>query len=213
MKKKLFVSNKDESARMFESDFMEFFTKVHWTVPLWLYVPIILIMLYLSAFTFNISILNILLLFVAGVIFWTFTEYILHRFLFHYHPKSEIGKKIFWTFHGVHHDYPQDSKRLVMPPSVSIPLATIFYFLFYFVFPNNLNLPFFSGFLIGYLIYDISHYAIHHFAFRNKFFLKIKKHHMTHHYVSPDEGFGVSSPFWDDIFKTNFKTKDITKNP
>ena len=204
---KNYVSNKDETVRMFKSDFMEAFSRVHFTVPLYIYVPVILVMLYLSIFVYNISILNLVGLFIGGIAFWTLTEYLLHRFIFHYKAKSEFGKKIHFIFHGVHHDYPSDSKRLVMPPSVSIPLAVIFYFIFRLIFGQVLMLPFFAGFILGYLFYDISHYAIHHFNMHSKFWLAIKNHHMLHHYQDEFKGYGVSSPFWDYIFRTNFLKK------
>ena len=192
---------------MFKSDFMEAFSRVHFTVPLYIYVPVILIMLYLSIFVYYISVLNIVGLFIGGMAFWTLTEYLLHRFIFHHKAKSEFGKKIHFIFHGVHHDYPSDSKRLVMPPSVSIPLAVIFYFIFRLIFGQVLMLPFFAGFILGYLFYDISHYAIHHFNMHSKFWLAIKNHHMLHHYQDEFKGYGVSSPFWDYIFRTNFLKK------
>ena len=127
---KNYVSNKDETVRMFENDFMEFFSRVHYTVPLYVYVPVILILMYLSIFVYKISALNIFVLLIGGVLAWSLAEYVLHRYVFHFKAKSEFGKKIHFMFHGVHHDYPSDSKRLVMPPSVSIPLAVLFFFLF-----------------------------------------------------------------------------------
>ena len=204
---KNYVSNKDETVRMFKSDFMEAFSRVHFTVPLYIYVPVILVMLYLSIFVYYIAAINIVGLFVGGVAAWTLTEYLLHRFIFHYKAKSEFGKKIHFVFHGVHHDYPSDSKRLVMPPSVSIPLAVIFFFIFRLIFGEILMLPFFAGFILGYLFYDISHYAIHHFNMHSKFWLAIKNHHMLHHYQDEYKGYGVSSPFWDYVFRTDFIKK------
>jgi sterol desaturase/sphingolipid hydroxylase (fatty acid hydroxylase superfamily) len=109
-----------------------------------------------------------------------------------------------FIFHGVHHDYPNDSKRLVMPPSVSLPLAALFYLLFRVILGVQFVAPFFVGFLTGYLFYDLSHYAIHHFNMHNKFWLTIKNHHMKHHYQDPTKGFGVSTPIWDIIIGTNF---------
>ena len=206
---KKYVSNKDETVRMFKSDFLEAFSKVHWTVPLWVFVPIILFFLYRSIFVFEIEAGTIVLYIVIGLAIWTITEYLLHRFIFHYKPSSKIGKKLHFIFHGVHHDYPKDSKRLVMPPSVSIPLATLFYFLFDAAFGSMLVSPFFAGFLVGYLFYDITHYAIHHFNMKSKFWLAIKNHHMLHHYKYDDKGFGVSQPLWDHVFKTTFPDKEM----
>jgi sterol desaturase/sphingolipid hydroxylase (fatty acid hydroxylase superfamily) len=96
-----------------------------------------------------------------------------------------------------------------MPPSISIPLALLFFYLFYNLLGKVYIAPFFVGFLTGYLFYDMTHYAVHHFNMRNKFWLAIKNHHMRHHYLNSEKGFGVSSPVWDDIMGTNFN--DVKK--
>jgi sterol desaturase/sphingolipid hydroxylase (fatty acid hydroxylase superfamily) len=170
-------------------------------------VPVIIAFMYLSFFTYKISVLNNIILFIGGILTWTLAEYLLHRFVFHYKAKSEFGRRIHFIFHGVHHDYPSDSKRLVMPPSVSVPLAVLFFFIFRLIFGPFLMLPFFSGFILGYLFYDISHYAIHHFNMHSNFWLAIKNHHMLHHYQDEYKGYGVSSPFWDLVFGTTFGKK------
>ncbi len=206
---KNFVSNKDETVRMFDNNFMEALSHVHPAVPVIIYVPVILYFLFKSVNVLGISVQSILLLAFVGIFVWTITEYSLHRFVFHYNAKSEFGKKIHFIFHGVHHDYPSDSKRLVMPPSVSVPLAILFYFIFYIILGSSFVAPFFVGFLTGYLFYDITHYAVHHFNIHNKFWLALKKHHMKHHYQNQELGFGVSSPVWDKIIGTDFpKTKN-----
>jgi sterol desaturase/sphingolipid hydroxylase (fatty acid hydroxylase superfamily) len=204
---KNFVSNKDETVRMFKNDFLEALSKVHFTVPLYIYLPVVGYFLYISIFEFQISFKTVITLVFVGILVWTFAEYTLHRFIFHFPAKSKFGKKIHFIFHGVHHDYPSDSKRLVMPPSVSIPLAVLFYYLFYLLFGNVLVAPFFVGFIVGYLFYDMTHYAVHHFNIHNKFWLALKKHHIRHHYENPALGFGVSSPLWDEIIGTNFPPK------
>jgi len=201
---KNFVSNKDETVRMFKSDFFETFSRVHFTVPLYIFLPIILYFLYRSIWLFELNFLSIISLIIIGLFVWTLTEYTLHRFVFHFQPKSQFGKRLHFIFHGVHHDYPSDTKRLVMPPSVSLPLAALFYFLFKVILGVSFVAPFFVGFLIGYLFYDISHYAIHHFNMHSKLWLAIKNHHMKHHYQDPAKGFGVSTPLWDIIIGTNF---------
>ncbi|VAX20061.1 Sphingolipid (R)-alpha-hydroxylase FAH1 (no EC) [hydrothermal vent metagenome] len=208
---RLYVSNKDESVRMFESDFLEVFSKVHWSVPLYLFIPIIIYFVYRS-YDFGIPVVNFLAIYIGGIAFWTITEYSLHRFLFHYHPKSATMKEFFWTFHGVHHDYPQDSKRLVMPPSVSLPLAVLFYYFFYLVFGVINANPFAAGFFTGYLFYDITHYAIHHFNFKGNIWKKLKDHHSIHHYKYEELGFGVSSPFWDYVFGTTYPDRNKNGN-
>lgn len=201
---KNFVSNKDETVRMFENNFLEKFSRVHPSVPLIIFLPIIIYLLYMGLFYYDYRYYTVFPLFFLGLVVWSITEYTLHRFLFHFNAKSEFGKKVHFIFHGVHHDYPNDSKRLVMPPSISIPLASVFYFSFKIIFGTELNAPFFAGFLTGYLFYDITHYAIHHFNMHSKFWISIKNHHMRHHYQDATKGFGVSTSLWDSFIGTNF---------
>ena len=130
----LYVSKKNESARMFKSDFMEFFSHVHPATPLVLYLPLLSASLYLAFARERLSILTIVELFAFGIAIWTLLEYVIHRYAFHYEPNSKIGKQFHFIVHGVHHDYPNDGKRLVMPPVISIPLAVVFYGLFALVF-------------------------------------------------------------------------------
>ncbi len=206
--KKNYVSNSQESVRMFKSDLLEVLSKVHFTVPIFIFMPVILFCTYKALFDVHIPLLTFFELFLLGIFIWSFVEYIMHRFVFHYAPPDKPwAQRMHFIFHGVHHDYPSDAKRLVLPPSVSIPLATIFYFLFKAILPVNDIFGFFPGFILGYLFYDISHYAIHHFNFKGAIWKKIKQHHMLHHYQDPDKGYGVSSPFWDKIFRSDFIKK------
>jgi len=203
---KNFVSNKDETVRMFKNNFFETLSRVHYTVPLYIFLPVILYFLYRSIM-FGLTVSLILLFVIIGLVVWSLTEYTLHRFIFHFPAKTEFGKKIHFTFHGVHHDYPMDSKRLVMVPTVSIPLAILFYYLFEAVFGQVFVAPLFVGFIAGYLFYDLTHYAIHHFNMHSKFWLAIKNHHIKHHFEDPNLGYGVSSPVWDKIIGTDFPKK------
>jgi len=209
--KKLYVSNKDESVRMFKSNFLEIFSKVHWTVPLFIFVPIIAYLLFLAFSSQTESILVLTGWFLGGVGIWTITEYVLHRFLFHYEPPGKLGKRLHFIFHGVHHDYPNDSWRLVMPPIVSLPLAILFYFLFRELVAGDKFFAFFAGFISGYLAYDMLHYAIHHAPMKGKIWVALKTHHLKHHFKTPDKGYGVSSPLWDYIVGTQFSSNNSEK--
>jgi 4-hydroxysphinganine ceramide fatty acyl 2-hydroxylase len=199
-----YVSRKNESVRMFRSDFMEFFSHVHPATPLVLYLPVIAYMLYAAFWRGRLSILVVAALFVVGVLIWTLLEYIIHRWVFHYDPKTGIGKKLHFIVHGVHHDYPNDGRRLVMPPVISIPLALIFWI----VFAVTLG-PFgpavSAGFGFGYVCYDSIHYAIHHFPMKRGVLLWLKQYHLRHHFHDDHVGFGVSSPLWDYVFRTTRK--------
>jgi sterol desaturase/sphingolipid hydroxylase (fatty acid hydroxylase superfamily) len=208
---KNYVSNSQESVRMFKSSLLEPLTKVHFSVPLILFVPVIIFFTWRAFVTFDVSFLFYFGYFLIGIFVWSFVEYVMHRFVFHLPPKGKIMERLHFIFHGVHHDYPMDKLRLVLPPSVSIPLATALYFLFKLIFNDIQMSAFFPGFILGYLFYDIGHYAMHHYNFKSGIMKKIKQHHMLHHYQDADKGYGVSSPFWDLIFGSDFDKKKKTK--
>jgi len=196
---KKFVSNRDESVRLFKNPVMEYFSHIHPATPLIVYLPVIGVALYFGFL--NSNPLYALLTFLSGMLIWTLLEYVIHRFAFHFHPESETSKKILFLVHGVHHDYPRDSTRLVMPLPVSIPLAIIFYLLFRVLF-GDLYLTAFAGLVLGYVAYDSIHYATHHFPMKKGIGKFLKEYHLRHHYNNPNKAFGVSNPLWDYVFRT-----------
>jgi len=209
--KKLYVSNSPESIRLFDNNFMEALSKVHFSVPLFIFIPTIGYFIYRGITSTALSFMDFFAWAMLGFLGWTLIEYVMHRFIFHFHPTSEWGKKLHFIFHGIHHDYPCDRLRLVLPPSVSIPLATGFYFLWSSFIPRPGFFAFFAAFLTGYLIYDMFHYAIHHLEVKGRLWNTLKTHHLKHHYVDPDKGFGVSSPLWDYIVQSNFVEQKTEK--
>ncbi len=201
------VNTSDEPIRLFKSDFLEFFTHISPIAVLVVWVPVVGYFLYRSIVVESVSALTLIFGILLGLFLWTFAEYILHRFLFHFPAKNEWQKRISFLMHGVHHAQPRDKTRLVMPPAVSIPLAAIFYGLFYVVFIYVLMIPswvspVFAGFIVGYLIYDMTHYATHHISMKKGYFRMVRQQHMHHHFQTPDKRFGVSSPLWDYVFGT-----------
>lgn len=203
---KNYISNSKESVRMFKSDLLESVSKVHYSVPLFIFIPIIIYFAWKAIWEQQLSIASFALYYLFGLFIWSLTEYVMHRFVFHLEPKkgNKMLERIHFIFHGVHHDYPSDAHRLVMPPSVSIPLSAAFYFMFSFFLETGPLAAFFSAFMSGYLFYDMTHYMLHHANFKNRFWKKLKKHHMLHHYDDATKGYGVSSPLWDKVFSSDF---------
>jgi dihydroceramide fatty acyl 2-hydroxylase len=200
------IDNSSVPIRLFKSDFLEFFTHIHPAVIVVIWLPVALLALVLPVVSLGFTI-AVPLGFLFGLFFWTFAEYTLHRFVFHFPPRTPALERATFLFHGIHHAQPQVKTRLVMPPVVTIPLAFLFYGLFYLVFTIILKAPgwtnaIFSGVIIGYLVYDLTHYATHHFPMRSGYLKFVKRYHMQHHYKTPNQRFGVSSPLWDWVFKT-----------
>ena len=194
-----FVSNKNETIRLFKNPFLEYFSHIHPATPLFVFIPIIITTFYFGSA--EIGIMSGLISLIIGVLLWTLMEYVIHRWAFHYHPKSEIGKRVHFLVHGIHHDYPRDATRLVMPLLVSIPLATLFFFVFKVSF-GSYYLSIFSGFVLGYVAYDSIHYATHHFVMNGKVGKFLRTYHLRHHYGDDHTAYGVSNPLWDYIFGT-----------
>lgn len=196
---KKFISTKDESIRLFKNPVLEYFSHIHPIIPLLVYFPVVIVSLYFG--TQDKALHFAILTFMAGLFIWTLLEYLIHRFVFHYHPKSERGKRISFLIHGVHHGYPRDKTRLVMPLPVSVPLAILFYFVFKFIF-GEYYLTYYAGLVVGYLCYDYIHYATHHFPMKKGIGKFLKVYHLKHHFRNENKSFGVSSPLWDYVFGT-----------
>jgi dihydroceramide fatty acyl 2-hydroxylase len=194
---------------MFENEILEKFSRIHPITPFVVYVPLALWMLVRSVER-QVPVHSIAILVFAGLFAWTLSEYLLHRHVFHWFRPTPIGRRIHFLLHGVHHDYPSDSDRLVMPLLTSGPLAVLFYGLFMFLFRGARYAdPFYAGFVVGYLAYDGTHYAVHHFKQRTRLGRFIKRHHMLHHHADHDGGFGVSTPIWDYVFGTMPQVKKL----
>ena len=187
------------SPRMFDNELLDKLSRVHPSVPVIIFVPAITVLVVLAAS--RTSVLALIGLFVAGYFFWSLAEYWIHRVIFHFEPEDGIGARLHWIIHGVHHDHPNDPLRLVMPPSVSVPLSALFCVGFWAVFGEHWY-AFGAGFLAGYLIYDMMHYYLHHHRPKSRLGKRLRELHMRHHFQDHTTGFGISSPYWDVVFRT-----------
>ncbi|KAJ5450379.1 Ceramide very long chain fatty acid hydroxylase SCS7 [Penicillium daleae] len=147
---------------------------------------------------------------IGGVCLWTLIEYLMHRFLFHvdnWLPDNRVGLSLHFLLHGIHHYLPMDRYRLVMPPTLFVILAAPFWKLAHAVFFYDwfAAVQVFCGGVFGYICYDLTHYFLHH---RNLplYYKELKKYHLQHHYADFENGFGVTSRFWDRVFGTELET-------
>ena len=188
------------SPPMFHSPLLDALSRVHPAVPVVLFVPAILGLLIAGGPGMELP--QAAGLVACGYVFWTLTEYWMHRLVFHFEPEDGLGARLHWIIHGVHHDHPNDPMRLVMPPSVSVPLSALFCAAFAAALGLPAGLVFGAGFLAGYLLYDMTHYHVHHHRPRTRLGRRIRELHMRHHFQDDTRGFGVSAPFWDYVFRT-----------
>jgi sterol desaturase/sphingolipid hydroxylase (fatty acid hydroxylase superfamily) len=193
------------SPPLFSSPTLDRLTRVHPAVPVLLYGPVV-VALVAWALAGGVGWALVPLL-AAGYVLWTLTEYWLHRVVFHFEPDHGIGLRLHYLIHGVHHDHPNDPRRLVMPPSASVPLATGFGLIFYGVFSAPTWQAVAAGFIAGYVAYDTLHYLVHHRVPRSRIGRALRERHMRHHFQDDTRGFGVSAPYWDAVFGTAVRVR------
>jgi dihydroceramide fatty acyl 2-hydroxylase len=194
-----------DSPPMFESRLLDACSRVHPTVPVLIFGPTIAV---LAAWSLaNVSVATTIGLAVGGYGLWTLFEYWLHRVVFHFEPDHGIGARMHWIIHGVHHEHPNDPLRLVMPPAVSVPLGAIVFGLLYLAFGSDYAPGLGAGFFAGYLAYDMIHYYVHHASPRGRLGRMLRERHMRHHFQDETCGFGISAPYWDEVFRTSSRAR------
>ncbi len=194
-----------KSYRLFESDYLEFLSKTPWWVVPTFWIPIIAILL-ASSYMANLSVSSVVFYFTMGMLCWTFIEYMFHRFIFHsddYLPRHRYFYTLHFLIHGVHHFMPMDPYRLVMPPALFVQLTMLVVpILNVLIKTAEIRNCFLGGIFAGYVVYDLMHYYLHHAVVSTSYMKELKKYHMDHHFKSSKVGFGVTSKFWDLVWKS-----------
>lgn len=199
------IHNKGQ-ARLFDNRFLEMLTKTHPLVIWGMYLPVFVGMPWYAVVKLGYPGWRVAVIYLAGMFFWTFFEYIMHRYVFHLIADSERIQKIVYVMHGNHHHYPRDRERLFMPPVPSLLIASVIFGIMYLVMRNNVFM-FFPGFILGYLLYGSMHYAIHAWNPPFKWMKPLWRNHHLHHYKDEHKGYGVSTTIWDRVFGTMFDLK------
>ncbi|MGB3796482.1 MAG: sterol desaturase family protein [Alteraurantiacibacter sp.] len=150
----------------------------------------------------------------AGLLVWTLFEYVAHRYVFHWEPRSDLLKRLVFVIHTNHHLEPNDRLRNLMPPVVSIPVAACIWALFYAVGGAAATWAF-LGFMIGYTGYDLTHYACHQWKMQGRLGKAMKRHHMRHHFTQEPGNYAITAIFWDQVLGSSVgaKQRKHTSNP
>lgn len=191
---------KPGSGQLFKNPALEIFTKTPAFIAYTIYPAMGITLLVLSFMRNDFSILLTAGIFIGGVLFWTLFEYIMHRFVFHWVSRMAGANRFVYTVHGVHHDYPKDKNRLIMPPIAWFFLVFVVHVALRLVI-GEFAFAFESGMIAGYLGYIFVHYQVHTNK-PPKFLKPMMIHHALHHYKYPNLAFGVSSTLWDRLLRT-----------
>ncbi|KMZ57746.1 Fatty acid 2-hydroxylase [Zostera marina] len=190
-----------EGPRFFRSDVIEFLTRTIWWVVPVVWLPVICYFT-MKSIQMGHTFPQISLILASGIFIWTLLEYTFHRFLFHIQTKTYWGNTIHFLLHGCHHKHPMDDLRLVFPPTAIAILCLPFYSLVRFLSTPTVAPALFGGCLLGYVIYDCTHFYLHHGQPTTSQGRYLKKYHLNHHYRIQNKGFGITSSLWDRVFGT-----------
>ncbi len=189
------------SKQLFSNPVLEKLTRTHIAVPVSIFVVFSLFLLGLAYKMADLPPATIILLFGTGLLVFTLTEYLMHRFIYHMKAGGPRLRRLQYLMHGVHHDYPKDKSRLAMPPVVSIIVAAFLLGSTYLLL-GEFTFAFLPGFILGYSAYLFVHYIVHAYRPPQNSFRTLWIHHSIHHYKDAGRAFGVSSPLWDYVFGT-----------
>ncbi|KAF9158555.1 fatty acid alpha-hydroxylase [Mortierella sp. AD011] len=194
-------------ARIFGSPYLEVFTKTPWFVIPIFWSPVIAYFFHMSIET-GLTSDQSATLFLAGIFGWTLAEYVIHRFLFHLDdllPESTFSLVAHFLLHGIHHYLPMDRLRLVMPPALAVALAVPINKIIHTLLPTPQAYAVMSGLIFGYVLYDLTHYYLHHARVFKVHFREMKTYHLAHHYKNYEGGYGITSKIWDKVFNTELQ--------
>ena len=134
MKPKVTTEFEHGQATIFKNPILESLTKTNPISNIIIYGIAIALMIYVAIDIISLSALKVVDLFVFGVLFWTLTEYLLHRFLFHWITEAKWSQRFHFVMHGSHHQFPRDEERLLMPLVPGFILASILFGFFFIIF-------------------------------------------------------------------------------
>lgn len=193
--------NHKGSAQLFKNPILEKMTRTHIAVPITIFLVIATGLIYYGITHGFINIFEAIGFFFLGWFIFTLLEYLAHRYVFHMDTDTPLKARLQYLFHGNHHEYPKDKKRLAMPPVVSILYASAFFFIFKVIF-GTFVFGVVAGMLFGYAMYLLVHYVVHAYPPPKNFLKQLWINHSIHHYKDPEAAFGVSMPLWDYILGT-----------
>jgi sterol desaturase/sphingolipid hydroxylase (fatty acid hydroxylase superfamily) len=139
-----------------------------------------------------------LIAFLIGVVTWTLTEYLLHRFLGHVHK----GKNFFKSEHLLHHSKANYFAPAYKKAMFAVLVSSALLIMISFFAPLLVAAAFTLGLVSMYGLYEMTHARYHSKEPIAKPFIVLRKHHFYHHFHNPKLNHGVTTRFWDRVFGT-----------
>lgn len=194
--------------RFFHHERHERLTRAHLVSPYLLYVPAAAACCWRAARGLELA--SLLALLLAGWLVWTLVEYWLHRGFFHLRGAGPAARVTSYIVHRHHHAAPLDTDRLVATPLYSVGLFLLL-FAVYGLAGADARWALLAGSMLGYLVYEATHWQVHHRRPRGRLGRALRRHHLRHHFGDDRHNFGISSPLWDLVFRT-WRTGPVQKD-
>ena len=148
---------------------------------------------------------ELLWLFPIGTLAWTLVEYGLHRFVFHIrvHFNNPAVREFVNASHLSHHAAPRNPDKLLVRPAYGLAVSALLFGMIYLVSGSVFSIAgILAGIWAGFLYYEAVHYRVHLTAAPSGFIAGQRRAHFYHHFTNRERCFGVTSPLWDYVFRT-----------
>jgi hypothetical protein len=160
--------------------------------------------LFLYGYTSEDSWLRIVAKVSGGIFYWTFYEYSIHRYFYHWRPANHLLRQIVESFHIVHHRHLEDLEVLNAGPLLAVILTLLFGApLFLITRDLKTTSMIMFGTTVAYYVYEWVHYTLHLRKFERGPLAYMQRFHLGHHHENWNTRFGVTNPFWDILFRTH----------
>jgi sterol desaturase/sphingolipid hydroxylase (fatty acid hydroxylase superfamily) len=139
----------------------------------------------------------------AGAVYWTFFEYAMHRWFYHWRPSRPSLRRAVESFHVYHHRNTSDRRVYNAGPLLALPLTILLGApILAVTFNPALTATVMIGTVASYYVYEWCHYTFHVRAYAEGWLAYMQRFHMLHHDRNWRANFGVTNPFWDIVFRT-----------
>eukprot|EP01016_Furgasonia_blochmanni_P028627 TRINITY_DN3008_c0_g1_i3.p1 TRINITY_DN3008_c0_g1~~TRINITY_DN3008_c0_g1_i3.p1 ORF type:complete len:299 (-),score=70.69 TRINITY_DN3008_c0_g1_i3:256-1152(-) len=200
-----------DRVRFFKSNALEFLTTIHIGILLVALVLLnVCVMLYshfeLSHLRKHSKLIGGLFI-LAGLALWSFVEYVLHRWVFHFalakNKNSLAVKRLQFLIHGFHHALPRLRNKSLFAVMIELNVCAAGWALAFVLLDAWYASFIFVGMVSGVILSELL--INFHFHSDNRIFgrliRKLETLHYNHHYKG-ECCYSVINPYWDELFNT-----------
>lgn len=131
--------------------------------------------------------------FLLGLSSWILVEYLMHRFFLH--RLSSGG-------HSSHHKDPKNKNTLFVEWYLVAVVSVVFCGIALLILDGVSVMWLYLGVVLGYFIYEVIHYRVHHCKAKTRLMKYLRRHHLQHHHLNEKGNFSVVFPPLDTLFSS-----------